>query len=255
MRTAYLKQFFDDRRARLRRRGSGFLLALAVELLVIVMLLFLWPAQIPKFGVPNGDKTFQLFNANANKPATQSSQPRRATKTKPKVTPPREQIVPPTPPPILTNIPGLLTISRDDYQKSDIAKLPTKPADAADGSGDAEVADSGGEGDSEAIGRAPNGEPLYAAEWYREPTEQELSFYLPRNVPPGAAGYIACKTAPRHKVEQCVSLGDNAPGSGLARGVLNAAWQFQVRAPRKGGKDMMGVWVRIRIDIVGRGEK
>ena len=46
---------------------------------------------------------------------------------------------------------------------------------------------------------------------------------------------IACKTAPRHRVTYCVVLGNGPAGSGLGRAVLNASWQFLVRAPRRGG--------------------
>ena len=104
-----------------------------------------------------------------------------------------------------------------------------------------------GEGDSEEVGRGPHGEILYAAEWAREPTDAELSGYLPRNAPDGW-GLIACKTIPGNRVDDCVELGNSPPGSHLASAVRQAAWQFRVRPPRKGGKPMIGEWVRIRID-------
>lgn len=101
--------------------------------------------------------------------------------------------------------------------------------------------------DSERVGTAPNGEPLYAAAWYREPSDDELRGYLSTASGPGW-GLIACRTAPDYRVEDCVGLDEYPAGSQIERAVLAAAWQFKVRPPRVGGRSMVGAWVRIRID-------
>ncbi len=100
--------------------------------------------------------------------------------------------------------------------------------------------------DSAVVGRAPNGEPLYAAAWHREPRPGELSDYLSTANSPGW-GLIACRTAPNYRVVDCVPL-DETPGSQINRAILAAAWEFQVRPPRRGGQYLVGAWVRIRID-------
>ena len=105
--------------------------------------------------------------------------------------------------------------------------------------------------DSQRVGTAPNGEPLYAAAWYREPSDAELRGYLSTASGPGW-GLIACRTAPDYRVEDCVGLDEYPNGSQINRAVLAAAWQFKVRPPRLGGRQMVGSWVRIRIDY-GRG--
>ena len=101
--------------------------------------------------------------------------------------------------------------------------------------------------DSERVGTAPNGEPLYAAAWYREPRDDELRGYLSTASGPGW-GLIACRTAPDYRVEDCVGLDEYPNGSQINRAVLAAAWAFQVRPPRVGGRVLVGSWVRIRID-------
>lgn len=101
-------------------------------------------------------------------------------------------------------------------------------------------------------GAGPNGEPLYNAEWQREPTNAELAYYVPRGAPPNSVALIACRTAPRNLVEDCVELGETPRGSGVARAMVNAAWQFRVKPPRKGGDAMVGAWVRIRISFSER---
>lgn len=100
--------------------------------------------------------------------------------------------------------------------------------------------------DTAVVGRAPDGSPLYAAAWYREPRDRELSDYLSTARGPGY-GLIACRTAPNWRVVDCVPL-DETPGSQINRAVLAAAWEFQVRPPRRGGQYLVGAWVRIRID-------
>ena len=101
--------------------------------------------------------------------------------------------------------------------------------------------------DTPRVGTAPNGEPLYAASWYREPSHGELSGYLSTASGPGW-GLIACRTAPDFRVEDCVALEEYPHGSQINRAILAAAWQFRVRPPRLGGRSMVGTWVRIRID-------
>ena len=101
--------------------------------------------------------------------------------------------------------------------------------------------------DTERVGTAPNGEPLYAAAWYREPRDDELRGYLSTASGPGW-GLIACRTAPDYRVEDCVGLDEYPSGSQITRAVLAAAWAFRVRPPRLGGRPMVGAWVRIRID-------
>jgi protein TonB len=101
--------------------------------------------------------------------------------------------------------------------------------------------------DTARVGTAPNGEPLYAAAWYREPADDELRGYLSTASGPGW-GLIACRTAPDYRVEDCVAIAEYPQGSQINRAVLAAAWQFKVRPPRLGGRPQVGSWVQIRID-------
>lgn len=185
-------------------------------------------------------------------PPSRSASPTKSHKTQPQQQRAEQQMPVPKPPPIV--LPGKPTIatpppqpatkqtpwlemSKEDMAAGDISKIP--------------AAGSGGGGDSEIVGKGPNGEALYAAEWAREPTDAELSGYIPRSAPEGF-GLVACKTIANDRVEDCVEL-DQTPGSRLASAVRQAAWQFHVRPPRKGGRALIGSWVRIRIDYYRSG--
>jgi protein TonB len=164
-------------------------------------------------------------------------------------TPPR----PPVPPPALVNpnSPPMIVLSREEFAASDISKIHGSPGTGTAGSkGEA----GSGAGDSSAVaGNGPNGEKMFVAEWYRHPTHAETSTYMPHNAPEGAWGDVACRTAPRYHVEDCRELDESPIGSGMSRAVRNAAWQFLVRPPRVGGRELIGSWVRIRITISGSG--
>ena len=243
MSAAYFDESQEGWRERLRRRGGGIALTLLVELLLILILLTIAP-RIAGRPADNGAlKTFQVSPPGPAKSAEKSPE----KKAKKKAAAAAAKPVPPTAPPVptakpLQKIPGLLVLSEEDFAKSDIAKLRGK-AEAEDNGTTA--------GDSVAAygpGQGPNGQPLYNAEWYREPTQAELAFYIPKGFHTGAA-LIACQTAPNYRVENCRSLGESPPGTGLARGMREAAWQFRVLPPRKGGKQLIGSWVRIEISF------
>jgi protein TonB len=223
----------------LRRRLSGLALAIGVNLLLLLVLLGL--GVIPPPGQKDSESmTVELLpasrsaseahkQAQAQRPHVAQNKP--IPKPPPIILPVKPTITPPPTPP--TKSQPWVEMSKEDLAASDISKLQG----GSEGSG----------GDSEAVGRAPNGEVLYAAEWAREPTDAELAGYLPRNAPEGS-GLIACKTIPGDRVEDCVELANEPPGSHLASAVRQAAWQFRVRPPRKGGRPLIGSWVRIRID-------
>lgn len=164
--------------------------------------------------------------------------------TKPVPSKPPEPPVEPTPVPSA----NIIWLTRRQYAGTDVSRIPRGPpddsADDASGGGDGRQAGP----DSALSGqRGPNGEPVYAAEWVVEPTDAQLSTYLPPGFRGEGWGLIICRTAAGHRVEDCRELGDSPAGSRLAGAVRQAAWQFRVRAPRVGGREQVGTWVSIRI--------
>jgi protein TonB len=227
-----------QRHVPLRRRLSGFGLALAVNIGLLLVLLTL--GIIPTPGKKDSpalvvDLVPESHSTAPRAAKTPTQQPTHFAASKPLPKPP--PIVLPSKPTIESpppqNSSPWIEMSKEEMAGADISKL--KPG-----------AGSGG-GDSEEVGRAPNGDVLYAAEWARHPTDAELGGYLPHDAPDGY-GLVACKTMPEDRVDDCVELEDYPLGSHLARAVRLAAWQFRVRPPRKNGRPLIGSWVRIRID-------
>lgn len=138
---------------------------------------------------------------------------------------------------------GFIELSRNDYRATDISNMKRAK------SGGGQQASAGSTGDSASVGQGPGGVRLYAAQWYREPTDAEIGPYLPQRRMQGDWAMIACKTIERYHVEDCQELGESPPGSGLARAIRQASWQFLVRPPRVNGQPQIGEWVRIRFDF------
>jgi protein TonB len=229
----------------LQRRLSGLALALALNVGLILVLLTL--GIIPPAAQRSLRGTvIDLMPMSKSSAPTKSAQqrvekhvePDRPMRKQPHIVLPVKPTIAPPPAQPTPKSQSWIEMSSADMAASDIGKMPKS------GSGSA--------GDSEVVGRGPNGEAMYAAQWAREPTDAELAGYLPRNAPDGY-GLVACKTVAGNRVEDCVELENQPPGSRLASAVRQAAWQFRVRPPRKGGKPLVGSWVRIRIDYVRSG--
>ncbi len=226
----------------LSRRASGFALALGVNLLLLLALL-----GMGAFDPPSSDRSGALVvdllpqsSERESAPAARQEAVRPAEQVRPE--PRKPPVIPPITSPIPPKVPlQMIELTPQDYAAADIARLPKAGPAAAAGAGGS------GADDSPVVGRAPNGEALYAAEWARRPTDAELGGYLKPGAPDGY-GLIACRTAPGNRVEDCVELEQSPRGSHLASAVRQAAWQFRVRPPIKNGQPMIGEWVRIRVD-------
>lgn len=244
----------------LRRRGAAFLLALAIEALVALLLLFLAPALPGRKDAPT-TTVFSLEDSSGEAAEqTERSEakrtPRRAER-RPREPAAREVPPPPVPVPEPTpsGPPPFLKLSRNDYRVGDISRMPSRPMDhapGADTSADAS-ADAGSRGDSEVSGmKGLHGEKLYVAEWHVRPTHAQLATYISDRAFTSGWGLIACRTIANYRVEDCQEPGEFPRGSGYAGSVRQAAWQFRVRPPRVGGRYLVGEWVAIRIDYERR---
>lgn len=232
------------------RRALGLGLALLIEILVLLLLLTLGRERLP--GVKDERPTLVTFIApeiSEKAPEARRPEPERRAEARPEAQRPQpEQPAPPQPaaPAAAPAPPAPTAILPTRWQLTPSAPQaqPAPPARPLYGPPDNR---SPAFRDTERVGTAPNGEPLYAAEWYREPDDHMLRTYLSTANGPGW-GLIACRTAPDYRVEDCVALGEYPEGSQIDRSVLAAAWEFRVRPPRRGGQPLVGSWVRIRID-------
>ena len=235
---------FDQRWPGARRRTAGITLALAIEAGLFLAILTLGGA--PEAKRPKNESLTTVDFAPAPKP----DEPKPEETAKPRALPPVAKPPPPTPrprditPPIPLPPAAIIPVTKAP------APPPAPPSRIRavirdDMSGPVGPPDTGSSGDSTVVGRTASGELIYAARWYREPTDQELRGYL-STADPGWA-LITCKTEPQYRVDQCELVDEWPNGAGMGRAVLAAAWQFKVRPPQKGGRALVGEWVRIRI--------
>jgi protein TonB len=231
-------------RANLGEKVTGAVVALVLEaLLLLLLLLSLSQMRTVHKDVP---MTTVAFDARDYSETPTQPEPKPPTKSARATPPPAQvqsapqiaQVTPPQPPA------AIIPVSPQEMRSFDISNLPKQNTPARPVVGPAYTP---AFGDSKRVGTAPNGSPMYAAAWYREPTDQELRGYLSTAEGP-AWGLITCKTVADYRVEDCVGLDEYPEGSHMLRAVLAAAWQFRVRPPRVNGVSQVGDWVRIRIE-------
>lgn len=238
------------------RRALGLGVAITIELLILSLLLTLGRERLP--GVRDDRPTVVTLippDSSQEAPEAPRPEPERRAQRRPDVQPPDPRQPPPqaaapSPAPAATPLPPAPAIIPMQFQLAPSSSLPRAdsragpPPRALYGPADNRSA---AMRDTERVGTAPNGEPLYAAQWYREPEAAMMRSYLSTARGPGW-GLIACRTALDYRVEDCVGLGEYPEGSQIERSALAAAWEFRVRPPRRGGQPLVGSWVRIRID-------
>ena len=236
--------FVERLRSGAGRRALGLGLAILIEILLVLMLLTM--VQVSQTGIEKDRPSMVVLNArevSEGAPEARRPEPGRPAQARPEAerpqpdqprpplpAPPADATAPPAP---VAIIPMQWSLAPGAPRSTEPARPPTRVVSVY--------------GDSERVGSAPNGEPLYAAEWYRHPDRRMLGDYLSTARGPGW-GLIACRTAPDYRVEDCVPLEEYPEGSQINRSVLAAAWEFRVRPPRRGGMPLVGSWVRIRID-------
>ena len=234
----------------LRRRGIGLFIALLLEALIILAILSLSMRAGGPLGGPRGLSTFSLEAEAESSPADKSeAQTLVPQKQQSTVTPPiPKPLLPPVnpvnaPPPN----PDFIKVSKSEFDAMDLSKLP---AGGGSGSGDSKGSGQGPKG-MMGPGLGPGGAQLYPVAWLREPYDSELAPYLAavKRVPPGASADIACRMAEHNRVENCQIIGETPRGTGLAKALRLAAWQFLVKPPRIDNKPQLGVWVRIHFDF------
>jgi len=234
----------DPHRASARRRAFALFLTLAVHAIIVLLIFLVQTPIAPRKADDRMPVTFSLMpnpeKDNAPKSVTKA---KKAAEAAPKAPLPPAPSVKPTPavPPAA---PPFMTMSRDDFAAADIGKMASQRGGGGTGGA--------GTGKVYGPGDGPGGAQIFDVDWYRHPTDAELSPYLPANRPTKGWGMVACRMIEHYHVENCQPIGESPIGSGFAKAVRLAAWQFLVKPPSINGKPQLGTWVRIRIDYSQR---
>ncbi|KUR77139.1 hypothetical protein AQZ49_10065 [Novosphingobium sp. FSW06-99] len=143
--------------------------------------------------------------------------------------------------------PGFIHTDHLEMANSDIAKIHSGVAP-----GNAQA--SGGGGHS--FGDGPDDRGYYRAHWYRKPPRSVYESYM-RPEQRGITGWgeVVCRAIDQHHVEDCHELAESPRGSGFARVMREAAWQYLIWPPKKGTEYLIGAEVVFHTDFnVGKEE-
>jgi protein TonB len=252
MRAASYQQSSYLNHASFRSRLTSFLLALAIVALVVFMLIEL--GIVPSIKLEKNDlitvttlggsKTAEVKSVSVKAAAKGS------TKQAPKVVKPTSVVTPPppkVPPPPIPWIP----MSREELAQADISTKPTRSAAATSGDDGDNGKESTSHGSTYGPGEGPGGEQIYDGEWNPAPTEAEMAPFLPQGGRVAGWGEVICTTIPHNRVENCQTYNEQ-PGSGFAKALRLAAWQFHIKTPAINGKPLIGIKVRLRYTLTIR---
>jgi len=133
--------------------------------------------------------------------------------------------------------PGFIHMSHADLANSDISKYHS----AAPGGNGNENGGGGGHGGD----NGPGESSFYNVEWYRKPPRNALENYMRPGQNPGRMATIECRMIENYHVDDCHEVSEVPRGTGMARVLREASWQFEVRPPRLNGKTLLGTRVHI----------
>jgi len=159
------------------RRALGLGLALLIEALLVLLLLTLDREE--PLGVKEERPTVVTFIAPEEAPEARRSEPEQRAEERPETQQPEpEEPRPPQPAepaatPAAPAAPAILPMRwslspPNPFRNSDRPAPPARPPYGPPDNRSAAMRD------TERVGTAPNGEPLYAAQWYREPDDDML---------------------------------------------------------------------------------
>jgi len=248
MRLASYFSFSDPEHAETRRRATSLAITIIVHLLLLLMLIRLAP---PFAKMADNGKQLLSFNVAPDE-QEQTAQTKSAAKTRQThtTTPPPTPTIPP--PKIVLQDKAAPWVLTPGLEKFDVRQVPQSQRPSAAPSDASASDEANGNSDSDKpVAYGAGGQPLYAAQWYREPTDAELGYYAKQARPGAGFAEIACQTVARYHVDHCEEVGES-PGSGLGRAMREAAWQFLVIPPRVGGEMKIGTWVLIHISFTER---
>jgi protein TonB len=209
----------------LRRRASGMALAVGINLLLLLALISagVIPTEMRKASRAIVVELIRGSDSPAPRPTV--SKAARPVPRPPIVLPVKPSIAP-------DHKLAMIELTSEEFAAADISKLPKSEPGAG----------KGGAGDSQEVGRGPNGEVLYAAEW-AHPTLR-LSGYLPPNAPELGRCLQDHSTTGRGLRLSRQRASDRIPAGRPPRARCNP----RRRAP--GTADFVGEWVQIRIDYI-----
>jgi protein TonB len=229
-----MARFSEWRESGEARRALAFAIVLLFHILLAVVLLTVNP-EFAKMG--------KQVVAMELLPDLEPPAPKAAEKKAEKVVEQPERPKETIPEPIvkMKRPPSEPLFEKQLFDAVDITKLPNVKEQTTGG-----VPAGNGRADSPiAPGKGPGGATMYVAEWAREPTDQELAYYVKDKARNGGEALIACRTVARNMVEDCYQIDESPRGSGLARALIEASWQFRVRPPRVNNEPQVGTWVQI----------